>query len=75
MPEPNACAATAPCQDCGQRAHLLRLSPRGLSLYRRIVPRACALQAELAGALDPAELAALDAILTKLHRQAAQLPR
>ncbi|PZP45781.1 MAG: MarR family transcriptional regulator [Azospirillum brasilense] len=58
-----------------QRAHLLRLSPHGLSLYRRIVPRACALQAELAGALDPAELAALDAILTKLHRQAAQLPR
>ncbi|UFN47235.1 MarR family winged helix-turn-helix transcriptional regulator [Roseomonas sp. OT10] len=55
------------------RAHVLRLSPQGKELYERIVPRACGLQAELAQALTAEELAALDRILTKLHRRARQL--
>ncbi|MBI0433358.1 MarR family winged helix-turn-helix transcriptional regulator [Roseomonas sp. KE0001] len=58
-----------------RRAQRLRLSRRGEALYRRIVPRARALQAELAGALSAGELAALDTILTRLHRRAADLPR
>ncbi|TPG49528.1 MarR family transcriptional regulator [Roseomonas nepalensis] len=56
-----------------QRAQVLRLAPRGLALYRRIVPRARALQAELAEALTEEERHALDAILHKLHRRAARL--
>ncbi|MCK8785289.1 MarR family winged helix-turn-helix transcriptional regulator [Roseomonas sp. NAR14] len=56
-----------------QRAHMLALSPAGEALYRRIVPRACGLQAALAETLSEAELAALDRILTKLHRRAARL--
>lgn len=58
-----------------RRAQRPRLSRRGESLYRRIVPRARALPAELAGALLAGELAALDTILTRLHRRAADLPR
>lgn len=56
-----------------QRAQVLRLAPRGLALYRRIVPRARALQAELAEALTDEERRALDTILHKLHRRAARL--
>jgi DNA-binding MarR family transcriptional regulator len=56
-----------------QRAQMLRLAPQGLALYRRIVPRAHALQAELADALTEGEIAALGEILDKLHRRAARL--
>lgn len=56
-----------------QRAHILRLAPKGLSLYRLIVPRARALQAALAEALTTEEQRALDTILGKLHRRAAGL--
>jgi DNA-binding MarR family transcriptional regulator len=56
-----------------QRAQILRLSARGAALYRRIVPRAHALQAELAEVLSPAEIAALMGMLDRLHRRAASL--
>ncbi|MFC0386166.1 MarR family winged helix-turn-helix transcriptional regulator [Muricoccus vinaceus] len=56
-----------------QRAQILRLAPRGTALYRRIVPRAHALQAELAEVLTAEEQRALDRILHKLHRRAAGL--
>ena len=56
-----------------QRAQVLRLSARGTALYRRIVPRAHALQAELAEVLTPAEITALLAMLDRLHRRAASL--
>jgi len=56
-----------------QRAQLLRLAPAGEALYRRIVPRAHALQAELAEALSPAEIAALGAVLERLRARARLL--
>ncbi|MFH5924405.1 MarR family winged helix-turn-helix transcriptional regulator [Roseomonas xinghualingensis] len=56
-----------------QRAQVLRLAPRGQVLYRRIVPRAHALQAELADALTEAEISALGEILEKLHHRASRL--
>lgn len=56
-----------------QRAQVLRLAPKGVALFRRIVPRAHALQAELAEALTLDEQRALDAILDKLHRRAGRL--
>ena len=56
-----------------QRAQILRMAPKGVTLYRRIVPRAHALQAELAEALTAEEQRALDIILHKLHRRAAAL--
>jgi DNA-binding MarR family transcriptional regulator len=48
------------------RAHRLSLTRQGAAMYRRIVPIALRLQAELAGALAPDEVVALDRILTKL---------
>jgi DNA-binding MarR family transcriptional regulator len=56
-----------------QRAQVLRLAPRGLALYRRIVPRAHALQAELAEALTPEEIALLGGMLERLRRRASRL--
>ena len=56
-----------------QRAQLLRLSPEGRALYGRIVPRAHALQAELAAALTPAERQVLDGALAKLRHHARLL--
>ena len=56
-----------------QRAQMLRLSRRGLDVYRRIVPLARTMQAELAAALTGAELQALDSILPKLHAAAGTL--
>lgn len=53
-----------------QRAQMLRLTRRGLAVYRRIVPLAHRLQAELAAALDPEERRVLDRILPKLHAAA-----
>jgi DNA-binding MarR family transcriptional regulator len=56
-----------------QRAQILRLTRRGQSVYRRIVPLAHQMQAELAAALAPEELHALDHILPKLHAAAGAL--
>ncbi len=56
-----------------QRAHLLSLTRRGLGMYHQIVPLARSLQAELATALKPEELRALDRILVKLHASAGEL--
>ena len=56
-----------------QRAQVLRLAPKGLALYRRIVPRAHALQAELAEVLTPAEIASLGEMLERLRRRASRL--
>jgi DNA-binding MarR family transcriptional regulator len=50
-----------------QRAQLLRLSRSGLAVYRRIVPLAHRMQADLAAALTEAEQRELDRILRKLH--------
>ena len=55
------------------RAQVLSLAPPGLALYGRILPRAHALQAELAEVLAPAEIAALGDMLDLLHRRAARL--
>ena len=64
-------ARTAHPQD--QRAQILRLAPKGLALYRRIIPRAHALQGELAEVLTEEEQRALDGILHKLHHRAARM--
>jgi DNA-binding MarR family transcriptional regulator len=56
-----------------QRAHILSLTRRGLGIYHRIVPLARSLQAELAAALKPEEMRALDRILVKLHASAGEL--
>ncbi|TCZ63267.1 MarR family winged helix-turn-helix transcriptional regulator [Roseicella aquatilis] len=56
-----------------QRSQLLGLSRAGRAMYREIVPRALALEAELTAALTPAEQAALDGILTKLRDRARSL--
>jgi DNA-binding MarR family transcriptional regulator len=56
-----------------QRSQVLGLTRRGLAMYREIVPPALALEAELTGALTPAEQAALDGILTKLLDRARSL--
>jgi len=64
-------ARAAPPGD--QRARVLRLAPEGEALYRRIAPRAHALQAELAEALSPAEIAALGAVLERLRARARRI--
>ncbi|MCR0982188.1 MarR family winged helix-turn-helix transcriptional regulator [Roseomonas populi] len=56
-----------------QRAQVLRLAPQGEALYRRIVPRAHALQAELAEALTPEEIVLLGGMLERLRRRASRL--
>ncbi|WP_458096312.1 MarR family winged helix-turn-helix transcriptional regulator [Roseomonas sp. WA12] len=56
-----------------QRAQILRLSARGAALYRRIVPRAHALQSELAQVLTSAEISSLMGMLDRLHRRASSL--
>jgi DNA-binding MarR family transcriptional regulator len=56
-----------------QRAQILRLSRRGLDVYRRIVPLAHRMQADLAAALTEAEQRELDRILCKLHVGAGAL--
>ncbi len=56
-----------------QRAHVLSLTRRGLGTYRQIVPLARSLQAEIAAALKPEELRALDHILARLHASAGDL--
>lgn len=55
------------------RAYTLKLSRRGLAVYRRIVPMAHALQAELVRALGADEVRALDAALDKLQACADRL--
>ena len=56
-----------------QRAHTLELSRRGLAVYRRIVPMAHALQADLVRALGADELRAFEAVLDKLQACADRL--
>lgn len=56
-----------------QRAHVLRLSRQGVKIYRRIVPLADAMQAELAATLEPRELASLDRLLVKIGDAARTL--
>lgn len=55
------------------RAHSLRLSRRGLAMYRQIVPIAHGLQAELVHALGADEVRAFDAVLGKLQECADRL--
>ncbi len=60
--------------DAGDRRRAaLRLTAEGAAVYRRIVPLARALEAELMAALDPAERAELDRLLAKLQRRAETL--
>ena len=49
-----------------RRNRLLRLTPAGRALYRRIVPLALAREAEILAVLTPGERAALDRVLAKL---------
>ncbi len=58
-----------------QRAQVLALTRQGVTMYRQIVPLARAMQAELAAALAPDDLAALDRILPVLHASARLLVR
>ncbi|MCH7711442.1 MAG: winged helix-turn-helix transcriptional regulator [Proteobacteria bacterium] len=58
-----------------RRRSALRLSAPGKRIYRRIVPLALGLEAELIGALSPAERATLDGLLAKLHARAEVLDR
>jgi DNA-binding MarR family transcriptional regulator len=56
-----------------RRRSALRLSAPGKRIYRRIVPLALGLEAELIGALTPTERATLDGLLAKLHARAEVL--
>ena len=56
-----------------RRRSALRLSAPGKRTYRRIVPLALGLEAELIGALTPSERATLDGLLAKLHARAEVL--
>lgn len=56
-----------------RRRSVLSLSEQGWRIYHRIVPFARALEAELVAALTPAERAALDKLLAKLHARAEVL--
>lgn len=58
-----------------RRRSALRLSAPGKRIYRRIVPLALGLEAELIGALTPSERATLDGLLAKLHARAEVLDR
>ena len=58
-----------------RRRSALRLSGPGRRIYRRIVPLALGLEAELIGALTPTERATLDGLLAKLHARADVLDR
>lgn len=58
-----------------RRRSALRLSAPGKRIYRRIVPLALGLEAELIGALTPAERVSLDGLLAKLHARAEVLDR
>lgn len=56
-----------------RRRILLRLSPAGRSIYRRIVPLARTYERSLLRALDAGERAQLDDLLTRLTRRADRL--
>ena len=56
-----------------RRAQVLRLAPKGLALYRRIVPRAHALQAALVDVLSPDELRTLGDLLNRMRLRGATL--
>jgi DNA-binding MarR family transcriptional regulator len=56
-----------------QRAHLLSLSAKGLSVYSQIVPLARELEQDLTETLTEAERAQLEAILTKIHARGRAL--
>jgi DNA-binding MarR family transcriptional regulator len=50
-----------------RRRAILELTPSGLHVYRQIVPRALAVEAELLAALNADERQALEAAITKLE--------
>lgn len=56
-----------------RRGNLLQLTRQGRALYDKITPLAAAREDFLLAALTPDEVAALDTIIVKLRRQAADL--
>jgi len=50
-----------------RRRAILDLTPKGLAIYRQIVPRALAVETDLLADLTPDERASLDAIIAKLE--------
>ncbi len=56
-----------------RRRQLLRLTPRGRAVYRRIVPLARRYEAKLLATLDRRERAALDRLLARLTDRARSL--
>lgn len=69
-------------QPAGDRRHvLLRLTARGTKLHAELYPLVSAINTELLGALDTAEVALLDDMLQRLHARgeamvaAADLPK
>lgn len=63
--------ATADGEDA--RRQRLTLTPAGMSVYRRIVPLALGLEAQLLAGFSPAERAALTRLMTRLEEAAADL--
>ena len=57
-----------------RRRAILDLTAAGLSVYRQIVPRALAIEAELLSALTAEERAALEATVSKLENRVAAPP-
>jgi DNA-binding MarR family transcriptional regulator len=60
-------------QVADQRARMLSLTPRGLGVYREIVPIARRFQTEFTAVLDPQEIGVLETILAKLQASAGRL--
>jgi DNA-binding MarR family transcriptional regulator len=56
-----------------RRRSILRLTRRGQTIYRNIVPAARAREAELLSVLSAAELKQFDALIAKLYQRARQL--
>lgn len=59
--------------DADRRNLVVRLTPAGRALHKKIVPMAQARERFLLDALEPAERAAFDAALDKIHARARQL--
>lgn len=56
-----------------RRNHVLRLTPAGRALYRRLLPRVQAVEAELLEALGASERTALDEALQRLQARASAI--
>jgi DNA-binding MarR family transcriptional regulator len=56
-----------------RRRSALRLTPRGIAIYRQIIPMALSVEADLLAALSSQERTALDRLIAKLQARAEEI--